>query len=267
MLPRMSPAFAAASAVTPRGALEFAAEVPDGWQQGPGAFGGLVIGTLLRAMEAAEPDAKRRARTFNADLCGPVVVGPADLAVRVLRRGGRQTNLAVELRQNGEVVALGSAILSEGRSSPAAPPLDPPPPPGDWRSATVLPVGPPIAPVFTPHYEYRSDEPAFAVGPLRSLGWIREREPLVAVDAPALLGRLDAWWPALFALEGRPRPVTTISFAAQILCDPSTLVADEPLRYRARVASLDEGFFLEMRELWLGDRPVALNQQTFAILK
>jgi hypothetical protein len=33
------------------------------------------------------------------------------------------------------------------------------------------------------------------------------------------------------------------------------------------MAALHDGFFVELRELWQGERVVALNQQTFAILR
>ena len=33
------------------------------------------------------------------------------------------------------------------------------------------------------------------------------------------------------------------------------------------MASLADGFFVELRELWRGDALVAMNQQTFAVLK
>ena len=42
-------------------------EIPDGWQQGRGAFGGLVLSTLLRAIEEAESDGARVTRTLTGD--------------------------------------------------------------------------------------------------------------------------------------------------------------------------------------------------------
>ena len=64
-----------------------------------------------------------------------------------------------------------------------------------------------------------------------------------------------------------PRPCATVSFTGELLCDPASLPPSEPLAYRARMGGLYEGFFVELRELWLGSTLVALNQQTFAILK
>ena len=257
--------FSDASSVTAGSAGHFRAEIPDGWQQGRGAFGGLVLAALCRAMEAAEP--ARAVRTLTGDLCGPVVPGPADIRVVELRRGNNQTNLQATLTQGDAVLATATAVLSAPRAV-AAPPFAPlVAPSAPWREVPVVPVGPPVAAVFTQHYEYRSTASAFARGEPAIDGFIRERAPLGRVDAPALVARLDAWWPTLFALDGRPRPVATVSFTAELLVDPATLSPDEPLRYRARLAALHDGFFVELRELWRGERVVALNQQTFAIIR
>jgi hypothetical protein len=264
--------FAVASAVERVGELEFRAHIPDGWQQGRGAFGGLVLGTLLRAIEAAEPDRTRAARTLAGDLCGPVLPGPADVRVRVLRRGSNQSNLAAELRQDGAVLATATAVLSPPRPSPSPPPplQLAPPPLEDPAAQPVAPLGNAFGPTFAAHYEYRSSEPlpfVAATGKPSAHGWVRERAPLARVDAPALVARLDAWWPALFNFDGRPRPMATVSFVAELLADPATLPPDEPLRYQSRMATLNDGFCVELRELWRGERVIALNQQTFAIIK
>lgn len=279
--------FLAASAVEPLSADRYRAVVPDGWQQGRAAFGGLVLGTLLRAIEhaeanttatAARPSPPRATRTLTGDLCGPVLPGPVDITVHALRRGNNQSNLFAELTQQGAVLATATAVLSTARLSSTAgaravPAFVPPslPPTAPWRDQPPSPIAPPVGPVFTQHYEYRAltggPMGLDATGEAFAEGWIRERAVLPALDAPALIGRLDAWWPALFALDGAPRPVATVSFAAQILVDPASLPPDEPLRHRARLGALHDGFFVELRELWRGDQIVALNQQTFAILR
>ena len=249
-------------------------EIPDHWQQGRGAFGGLVLATMLRAIERAESDGARVTRTVTGDLCGPVMPGAADVEVRTLRRGNNQSNFAATLSQQGAVLAAATAVLSPARLADArseVPRYSPPPPPPTrpWRELPPLEVGPPLGPVFAQHYEYRSaaTSPFARTGEPLTDGFVRERVPLARVDAPALVARLDAWWPTLFAFTGAPRPVATISFTAQILVDPGSLPPEEPLRYRARMEALHEGFFVELRELWHGDRVVALNQQTFAILR
>lgn len=257
--------FAEASAVTPLSPNLYRAVIPDGWQQGRGAFGGLVLGTLLRAIEQAAPG--RPTRTLSGDICGPVLPGPADIRVVELRRGNNQTNLAATLTQGDAVLATATAVLS-GPRAVAAPSFAPAPPAAaSWRDVPPIARESRIAPTFAQHYDYRSSVPAFTRGEPVIDGFIGEREPLAQLDAPALVGRLDAWWPTLFSLDGAPRPCATISFVAEILVDPATLPPAEPLRYRARLAALHEGFFVELRELWQGERVVALNQQTFAILR
>ena len=74
-------------------------------------------------------------------------------------------------------------------------------------------------------------------------------------------------WPSQFAVEKLPRPVATVSFAAQLLADVTALDPRLPLRHRAEVTALQDGFFVEMRQLWSGATLVALNQQTLALLK
>ena len=64
-----------------------------------------------------------------------------------------------------------------------------------------------------------------------------------------------------------PRPIATVSFAAQIFVDPADLDPTQPLRHRGRVVEQRGGLFLELRELWSGPLLVAANQQTFAVLK
>jgi len=65
-----------------------------------------------------------------------------------------------------------------------------------------------------------------------------------------------------------PRPIATVSFAAQITCDPAVLDPAAPFFYRARVINDHDGFELELRELFDARGAIlAMNQQTFAILK
>jgi hypothetical protein len=254
-----------ASAVEALGGGRFRGVVPDGWQQGRGAFGGLVLAQLLRAIERSEPDAGRCTRALTGDLCGPVLPGPVEIVVETLRRGNNLSNLDARLIQNGEVQARASAVLSvprvgvevPGRAKPEVP---------DWDALSDAGMSPPIAPVFTAHFEYRPATAMFA-DPQGTRGWLLPRTPLQRLDGPALVALLDAWWPAIFALEGRMRIVATVSFTAELLRPLESLRADVPLLYAGRVAAVSEGFFVEFRELWQGEHLVAMNQQTFAILK
>jgi hypothetical protein len=240
-------------------------QVPDGWQQGRGAFGGLVLATLLRAIEHAEPDRARTVRALTGDLCGPVLAGPATLRVEVLRRGNNLSNIDARLVQDGQVQARASAVLSAPRADATLrrPPRAPEAPP--WRDLPEFPIGPPVGPVFTAHFEYRSAIDFMTADGSETLGWLRLRRPPATLDAAAVVAMLDAWWPAIFS--GSARPMATVSFTAELLSAPAELPPDVPLLYRGRVIALHEGFCVEFRELWHQQTLVAMNQQTFAILR
>ncbi len=264
----MTTPFARASRVTAVDALRYEAHIPDQWQQGRGAFGGLVLATLLRAMRHAEGDARRLPRSLSGDLCAPALVGPAAIEVAVLRRGRNLSNLDACMMQSGEVVARASAVFSEARAAHLDASPDAPPTPADWRAIEPAPVGPPFAPVFTQHFAFHNIGalPFSGHGRAETEGFIRARAAPDALDASAVVGLLDAWWPAVFASATEPRAAATTSFTAEFLVDPATLAPAEPLRHRARAVAARDGFSVEFRELWSGDTLVALNQQTFALL-
>ena len=261
----MASPFELASAVHPIGDGRFRVVVPDGWQQGRGAFGGLVLGALLRAVEQTEPDRSRATRTIMGELIGPVLPGEHEIVTRVLRRGAHQSNVRAELVAAGEVVAEASVVMSHARAAVpvAVAPADAP----RIEGLPVIPIAAP-GPVFAHWYEYRpalgipfagAREPA-------SAGYVREREAPSRVDAPALVALLDTWYPAVFPTLTAPRPMATVSFTAEILCDPSMVDPRAHLFTTCRAIAAHDGFVVELRELRDGERVLAMNQQTFVVL-
>jgi hypothetical protein len=243
--------------------------LPEGWQQGRGAFGGLVLGVLMEAMGAREPDPARLARTFTGDLCGPALPVESRIVSRVLRRGNNQTNVSATLEQAGAVVAHASCVLASTRkvAPPPALPLEPPTR-VPYEDARVSAMDPPAGPRFAQHYEYRPTGALPFVGGAEAVvqGWLKERVPLSRVTAAAMIARLDAYWPCIYSMEAGRRPMATVSFLAELLRDPGTLDPGAPLFYRARAVAQAGGYVVEMRELWDDEGPVALNQQSFAML-
>lgn len=246
----------------------FRGEVPDGWQQGKGAFGGVVVAVLTRALVASEPERARTLRSLSADLCAPALPGAFEVRVSALRRGGSVSFLDARLLQGDAVVARASAALATSRAvapvdfRPSAP-TDPP-----WTDVPVLRVEPPLGPVFARHYEYRATGPLPFSGGAEPVaeGWVRERSPPEAHDEASIVALLDAWWPTTLTVASAPRAVATVGYTMQLLADPGALAAAEPLFYRAHGVASSGSFFVEMRELWSGGRVVAMNQQTFALL-
>ncbi|HVV82570.1 MAG TPA: thioesterase family protein [Kofleriaceae bacterium] len=263
--------FADASAVRATdGPFAYAWEVPDGWQQGRGAYGGLVLGALVRAAEASEADRARRVRVVTGELCAPVLPGAATIAVAHVRRGSGVTYADARVVQGAEVVARASVLLAGDRKVPtpaierAAPALPP------AAAMAVAPPPSPPAPPFTRHVDFRPTGPlpfsGAAEASTRASGYVSMRVPLAAIDAPAMVALLDAWWPAVLAAMPAPRPMATVSYTADLLADPAGVDPAAPLAYTARTEAAAGGFVVELRELWQDGRLLALNQQTFAII-
>lgn len=261
--------FLVASRVELMGDGRYRAEVPDGWQQGRGAFGGLVLGTLARAMLHAEPEAERTLRALSGEIVGPVLPGAVDLTVNALRRGNAVSSWEARLSQNGEVLARASAVLGRARAADRdgtdahAPAIAKP-----WREVDVIPVRPPLGPHFARMFEFRADAWPFQGGPRAEVeGWVRLAKP-VPLGVPEVVALADAYWPALFAVETAPRPMATVSFTLELHADPATLDPAEPLRYRASAPATRQGYATEFRELWTArGELVALNQQVFVVIK
>ena len=262
--------FAQATAVRALGPNKFEANIPDGWQQGRGAFGGFVLGTLLRAMQTSEEDASRITRTLTGDLCGPVMPGLAQIETVPLRRGHNLSNWQATLQQNGELLATATATLSTARkvTGPAIAVAPPTPHVVPISEALLIPPNHPVAPPFVQHYSHRNTGPLPMSGhaEARTAGWLRQKHP-TPLDAPAMIGLLDAWWPAMLSCATTPHAMSTVSFAAQIQHPLHTLPPESPLYYTANAVAAHEGFVLELRTLWSGNTPVASNQQTFVVLK
>src|SRR5688572_16079779 len=114
--------------------------VPDGWLQGRGAFGGLVLAPMVRAaLLVATPGPERRVRTLTAEIVAPVLPGAADLSVEELRAGSGTTTLAVRLLQEGELRAHGVVVI--GRARKDAPVWRGSIEMKPWRDAAPIPDG------------------------------------------------------------------------------------------------------------------------------
>lgn len=252
----------------PAGPGRFIAELPRGWLQGRGLFGGVVAAVLVRALEASAPG--RALRSLTAELCGPAAPGRAELHVEVLRVGGAVSTVAARLLQDGQVQAHAVGVLGQARGTVAdatnlaLAPVEP----GDWRALEPLPVGPPLGPEFSQHFEYRTTSLPFSGGRPEVNGWVRPRHPGEPRDAAFLAGCIDAYWPAAYTAMELPRPIATIAFTFQPLADFTGLDALAPLYYRSTVPASRGGYEVEFRELWGHDgRLLALNQQTICVIK
>jgi acyl-CoA thioesterase len=220
----------------PLGEGRYRTEIPDGWQQGKGAFGGLVMAALVRAIEREEPDPARRLRALTGEIPAPVLPGPVEIRTEALRRGAGVTTTRAVLTQRGEVLAQATGVLGSARRGVpgwrtlAAPVMTP------WRAVEPIPYVAGVMPTFTAHLEMRSVGPAPFSGEEapRAEGWVRPRAPMGERGAAYLAGLVDVWWPCALVRFDAPRPSATITYTLELVGDFDGLDPDDPLYYRAR---------------------------------
>lgn len=252
------------------GDARYRAQIPAGWEQGKGAYGGLVMATLVRAIEREEPDPARRLRALTGEIPAPVGVGAAEIETTVLRRGAGVTTTRAVLSQGSEVLAQATGVLgSVRRGVPswrtlAAPVMKP------WRDVEVAPYFEGVMPAFVAHMEMRNLGPMpFHGAEVPSAeGWVRPRVSVGEPGAAYLAALIDAWWPCALVRFDAPRPAATITFTLELVGGFEGLDPADPLYYRATAPVTEDGYSVEFRELWGSDgRLLALNQQTFVIIK
>jgi len=262
--------------------LAFVLDVPDGLQQGRGAWGGVATGAIVSAAQQVDPRPEMAVRTLAAQLVAPVLVGRAHIAVEVLRRGAATTTAAVRVRDDaGGSLAHGVVVLGSPRRVGDVPDgqagLGVAPPPELAAGPDAVPVvdiGPPLAPGFTLHLEMRPIVGVpFEGSTSDTVGWVRPRAPLARVDAAVVSALADAWWASVMVRLDRVRPAATIGYALELPLDPTTLPRTNdgrlvPLLHRGRLIAVRQGFAVETRELWTADgRLASWNTQTVAVIK
>jgi hypothetical protein len=264
--------FTSATAITEQSSGLFSLTVPDGWQQGRGAFGGLVLAATVRAIEASEPEKDRKLRSVTAEIAGPVLAGEAEIQTAHLRRGNGLSSWNATLLQQGQGLVRTSAVLARARNTePPRLHTERPRPALPWKETPNVPehlMG--FAPVFTKHLDFRLLGPGPFTGAKEpvSEGWVRFATPPASLGAAEVVALADAWWPAVYATSTVPRPVGTVAFSLQYFPPEEPFDPAVPFHYRARVLAEQDGYLVEMRELWTeGGRLVALNQQTIAWIR
>lgn len=251
----------------------FELDIEPGWGQGAGVFGGVQLAALTRAMTAGLQDHHRKLRTLTAELVGPIVPGVVQIETKLLREGSSVSTFAASLSQGGRLLAHAVAVFGRARAIAAPNVSTLPPPPASrapWREVPIAPVAPPLAPEFTPHFEFRVTDgiPFSGASEATAGGWVRARDPGPMRDAAYVVAHADAWWPSSLVVEAAPRLMVTVSFTLELVGDCDGLADDAPLFHNGRCVAGSDGYVVDFRELWGDDgRLVALNQQTIVIVK
>ena len=251
-------------------------DVPPGWAQGRGAWGGLGVGMAVRTAEHADrllaQEAEPRiVREVSVDMLGPVPVGPSLVRETPMRVGSGTSAWRIVVGSEPDVLVSASVVLGRARSGDQPtmrdarlePPASPP-----WADIAPVPLAPPLAPEFTERLEFRPISGLPYQGRVEDVVcWVRlpDEEP---VDAALALGLVDALWPATLVTFSELRPIATLTFAASLLVDPATIDPSQPLLHRGRLVSRREGYATETRELWTPDGRLAVfNTQVMVVIK
>jgi hypothetical protein len=245
--------------------------VPDGWQQGRGAWGGLVIAAIVRAASQAEASAGfplRPVRSVSAQIVAPVVVGEALVSVTEVRRGSATATWMVGITSESATAVHATVVFADdrrGEAIPHRPPGSPNVP--SWKDIPPVDIGPPLGPPFLQHLRMR---------PVSGLPYTGSTDDIVVwlsypegrLDAAAMLALVDGPWPIPLVRITEARPMATLSFMATALIDPADLDGGQPLLFRSELLGERAGYATERRQLWTPDGRLAVeNLQLITIIK
>ncbi len=266
----MTAPFLAATHITPLGEGRYRTRFDAPWYQGRGAYGGVVAGQILRAMEHLLADPGRPVRSFTVHFCAPAIEGEADVQVRIERAGKLITHATARVENAAGVVSVASATFGTPRAHAAsyfeAKRPDAPPP----HEVGMVPEDAPM-PTFCQFFEYRVcvGSAPYSGGEPRVGGWIRPKgEPLV-LDAALCVGLLDAYPPSVLSAMEEFRAVASVDFTVHFF-HPLPRPADKPGAHYLRTGHsrwAGEGFSEDYQELWSEDGTlIAQCRQMIAVL-
>lgn len=251
--------------------------VPEGWRQGRGAWGGLVSGQVITAASADVPE-QWRPRAMTISMMAPVPAGEVRCLVTDLRKGSAVWTRRVQLLGDDNLLSTAVVTFARARSATSASSRqNQPPPVGMQPDVAVVPLGGPVAPEFTGQMTFRPAVgfPYSGLTDQYTAGWIGPPEGLEDAMTPAVVAAYaDAWWvTALITLgssdlaDGVP-PVATIDFALTFTTDPApgSVVAGYGLWHVGEIVAAHDGYVSEIRRLYAPTGELlALNTQVVAV--
>ena len=257
----MTTPFSQAIALSP----ELTATIGPEWSQGRAAFGGLLSGMMLHALE---PDSQGHPlRSVMIDFLAPAGVGEVQVATEVLRVGRSMIRLRATVHQDSRLCATLIAAYGPRRQtalSVEAPTMPPAPPP---ESITPMPWIEGMIPRFVRQFDYRyidgrtpySGQETSGVG-----GWVRLKDT-AAVGPAGVLALIDAWPSPALPMLHRPAPASTVTWMVNLSEIPADIPPEVWWRFEAGLIRSEGGFSDTRGQLWTPDgRLVATSNQLVA---
>lgn len=231
--------------------------VDPSWNQGRGAFGGLVAAMLLRAMEGEVADPARAPRSLHVHFAAPAT-GPCAVRASVVRAGNRVTHARAELRPleaGGAIASFASASFCRSREGAVRYRRATPPAVPGAETAQPFPPGLPGVPAFLDHFDLRfvgDSKPFGARATPFVAAWARLREPPAVFDAALAALYLDILPPAVSATFDAPRPLASVDFTVQLFerFPRPDVAPDGHLLVAISSTWADDGYTEEIRDLW-----------------
>lgn len=252
--------------------------VPEGWRNGRGVWGGLVSGQVVTAASHGIPEGWAP-RSLTIAMMAPVPSGPVTCEVVDLKTGSAVMVRRVTLRsEQGEELTAATVVFGAPRLPTTASNFDAGAPVVPIQTDVArIPLGPPLAPEFIGQLSFR---PALGLPYSGSqdrytAGWIGPAPGLSDELTPAVIAAYaDAWWVAcLPALDGAaladgPPPVATVDFSLTFPQDPpaGASASEAGLWHVGEIVAGQGGYITEVRRLYDAEgRLLALNNQVVAI--
>ncbi|RKG94518.1 thioesterase family protein [Corallococcus sp. CA053C] len=266
----MTAAFLAATLVEPLAPGHYRSRYEAAWYQGRGAYGGVVAGQVMRALEHHLGDARRPVRSLTVHFCSPAAEGVADVHTRIERAGKLVTHATARVESAGVVVAVATATFGAARGgAPGYLDFVMPEVPAP-ETLTPVDADAPM-PDFCRFFEYRYcvGSPPYSGAAVAEVGgWLRPRDATV-LDAALCVGLMDAYPPSVLSRMDGFRAAATVDFTVQFFQTFPLAGSALDMHYlrtgRSRQAA--EGYTEESQLLWTRDGTLlAQCRQLIAVL-
>jgi len=230
--------------------------IPEDWQQGRTAFGGLISTLAVQAMrDVAGPrwDAAVSLRALQTSFIGPVDRGPVEVEVQVLREGKHVRQVQALVRQDGQTAALHLGVFGSPRNTvvPVVAPVQPvmAQTPDDLAPMPFLSG---VVPNFLQHFELRWSEGTYPFSGADS--WhsrIHLRLKSEAVH-PELLTVLLADMPPspVISRFAKPTPASSVSWELELRPVTTAEQGGAWWRVDTDVIAAADGYVNQVSKLW-----------------
>ena len=240
------------------------------WAQGPGVYGGVQAGLLLRAMGAVVDDPARAPRTLTVHFLRRARGGAGRVEAEVIRAGRVLSHVRASLWCDEQEVACAVGTFAAPRPGVGLDRAPPAPVVPAWEEVAPTVHGR-VPPAFTSKLEFRDlfGTPFTGRESAEVGGWGRFRDP-AAMTPAHVVALIDAWAPAVLSCYSEPVPGASVDFTVHFHHGGSPLPEFDgsPCLFHAVSERISGGYSEERGSLWSVDgRLLATCRQNIAVFR